>query len=482
MRLLRVIVCILFIIPICRCFAQQVSQSANLVQYSTAAPGQKKELLHISEIILTGNKKTKSFIVLRELTVAKGEWLTKAELDKKLLQTRQLLMNTTLFVDVAVYALPAQDSLTGPVREIHIDMKERWYFFPTPYFKLIDRNFNQWWVEQHRSLERVNYGLKFIQNNFTGRNDNVDIWLITGYTQQITLRYSLPFFDRKLKSGINVGFIYATQKELNYATGNNMQLFFKQEEEVKKLVHFDVTYSYRPDIKERHYLRLSYNREEVADTIIKLNPLFYPGIRTSIRYIDFNYQYKYYNVDYISYPTTGFLFEGNLYSRGINRSADLLQLSARAVYAIPLTKNSFLHFEAVGMIKSPFTDYYFNQRLFGYGYFQMRGLEYNVVDGNLGGMLKSTIHKQALSFVLKNPFPSKTHDKIPFRIFLKAYGDLGYGYTQHPIASNTLNNTLLRTWGFGMDIVSIYDFVFKIEYSFNQLGRDGLYLQTRNDF
>ncbi|MEK7199668.1 MAG: hypothetical protein AAB212_07105, partial [Bacteroidota bacterium] len=122
------------------------------------------------------------------------------------------------------------------------------------------------------------------------------------------------------------------------------------------------------------------------------------------------------------------------------------------------------------------------QRLFGYNYFQMRGLEYNVIDGVLGGSLKTTVHKQILYFVLKNPFPSKTHDKIPFRIFLKAYGDLGYGYTQTPKNTNTLNNTLLRTWGFGMDIVSIYDFVFKIEYSFNQLGREGLYLQSRNDF
>lgn len=62
-----------------------------------------------------------------------------------------------------------------------------------PYFRLIDRNFNQWWVEQKRSLERVNYGIKFTQNNISGRNDNLDIWLINGYTQQITLRYNLPF-------------------------------------------------------------------------------------------------------------------------------------------------------------------------------------------------------------------------------------------------------------------------------------------------
>jgi outer membrane protein assembly factor BamA len=463
--------------------AQQGNPVADSLKHKiNSSTEQKKSLLNINEVILSGNKKTKSFIILRELPFIKGEWLTQNELDKRLVLAKQQLMNTTLFVDVVVYAttIPEKDSANNLV--IHVDMKERWYLFPVPYFKLIDRNFNQWWVEQHRSLDRVNYGLKFIQNNFTGRNDNVDIWLITGYTQQITLRYGLPFFDKKLKSGISVGFIYATQKELNYATGNNEQLFFKQEQEVKKTVHFDATYSYRPNVKERHYLRLSYNREEVADTVIKLNPLFYPGIRTSIRYIDFNYQYKYYNVDYISYPTKGFLFEGNLYSRGINRDADLWQLSARAVYAVPLNAGSFLHFEAMGMVKSPNTDYFFNQRLLGYGYFQMRGLEYNVVDGMLGGALKSTVHQKLVSFVLKNPFPSKTHDKIPFRIFLKAYGDLGYGYMQHPIASNTLNNTLLRTWGFGMDIVSIYDFVFKIEYSFNQLGRDGLYLQSRNDF
>ncbi|MCW3088155.1 MAG: hypothetical protein JWQ78_1541, partial [Sediminibacterium sp.] len=150
--------------------------------------------------------------------------------------------------------------------------------------------------------------------------------------------------------------------------------------------------------------------------------------------------------------------------------------------SVPLSRTAFMHFEGLGMIKLPFTDYFVNQRLFGYGYFQMRGLEYNVVDGVAGASLKTTLHKEVFSFILRNPFPSKTHDRIPIRFFLKTYTDLGYSYAPNPRASNTLNNTLLRTWGLGMDIVSIYDFVFKIEYSFNQLGRDGLYLQTRNDF
>lgn len=479
MRLLRVIVIFLFLLRTVPFYAQDIRIAADSSSNGLSETIFEKNMpVIISDIQLSGNKKTKNFIVLREVPFKKNDRLIQGDVAKLLILARQQLMNTALFVDVTVYV----SSHKGNILVINIDMKERWYLFPLPYFKLIDRNFNQWWVDQKRSLDRVNYGIKFIQNNITGRNDNLDVWLINGYTQQITLRYNLPFFDKKLKSGFNAGLVYATQKEVNYATGDNKQLFFKQEETVKKTTRFDFTYSYRPDVKQRHYFRIAYNDEQVADTVLKINPFYYPGQRSGIRYIDFGYQYKYYNVDYIFYPSKGFLFEGNLYKRGLSKVADLWQASARAVYSIPISSNSFLHLEGFAMLKLPFNNYFINQRLFGYGYFQMRGLEYNVVDGVLGGSFKTTLHKQVLSFVLKNPFSSKTHDRIPFRIFLKAYGDLGYGYTQTQAVTNTLNNKLLRTWGFGMDIISIYDFVFKIEYSFNQLGRDGLYLHSRNDF
>jgi outer membrane protein assembly factor BamA len=472
MRLLRVLFFLTPFFTNASLSAQDSRLAVDSVAFRKSAP------ILIGNIHLAGNKRTKSFIVLREVPFKEGQNYTQGELEILLVLARQQLMNTSLFVDVTLYV----SARNGNVLDINIDMKERWYFFPLPYFRLVDRNFNQWWVEQHRSLDRVNYGIKFTQNNISGRNDNLDVWLITGYTQQVTLRYNLPFFDKQLKSGFNVGIISSTQKEINYATGDNKQLFFKQDETTRKAMRFDFTYSYRPDVKQRHYFRVSYNDEQVSDTVLKINPFYYPDGRTRLQYIDFGYQYKYYNVDYISYPTKGFLFEGNLYRRGLDKVSGLWQISGRAVYTIPFTKTSFLHLEGMAMAKAPFHNYFVNERLFGYGYFQLRGLEYNVVDGMIGGALKTTLHKEVYSFILRNPFKSKTHDKIPFRIFLKAYGDLGYGYNSQPDITNTLNNKLLRTWGIGMDIVSIYDFVFKIEYSFNQLGKDGLYLQTRNDF
>ena len=432
----------------------------------------------VGEIQVNGNKKTKEYIILREVPFKKGDKLPAGDLEKLLTLAKQQVMNTLLFVDVNVYVAAKK----GNVLVINVDVKERWYFFPLPYFRLVDRNFNQWWVEQKRSLDRVNYGLKFIQNNVSGRNDNLDIWFINGYTQQFTVRYDRPFFDRKLKQGFNVGVIRATQKELNYATGDNKQLFSRQDFIVRKFTRVDFTYSYRPDVRNRHYLKVAYNNEQLADTILKLNPRYFPDSASRFQYVDFNYQYKYYNVDYIPYPTKGFQLEANLYKRGVTKKTNLWITSARAVYATPLSKNSFLHFEGLGILKLPFNNVYFNQRLIGYGFNQMRGLEYNVVDGVAAGILKTSIHKKVFGFILRNPFPSKTHDKIPIRFFLKAYGDLGYGYHTNPLPSNTLNNKLLRTWGLGLDIVSIYDFVFKIEYSFNQLGRNGLYLQTRREF
>jgi hypothetical protein len=55
-------------------------------------------------------------------------------------------------------------------------------------------------------------------------------------------------------------------------------------------------------------------------------------------------------------------------------------------------------------------------------------------------------------------------------------------YSEKPLNSNKLSNTLLRTAGIGLDIISIYDFVFKIDYSVNQLGDKGLYLHGGINF
>src|SRR6478609_6399755 len=206
MRLLRVTVIIFFLVSIhAPLHAQErraTADSTRKIPFEAIA--NKAAVVTIGDIHISGNKRTKNFIILRELPFKKGESYTESELENQLVLAKQQLINTTLFVDLTVYV----SARNGDIADINVDLKERWYFFPMPYFKLVDRNFNQWWVEQNRSLDRINYGIKFTQNNFSGRNDTLDIWLIAGYTQQLSLRYNLPFFDKQLKSGFNIGFLF----------------------------------------------------------------------------------------------------------------------------------------------------------------------------------------------------------------------------------------------------------------------------------
>src|SRR5205085_3575786 len=134
------------------------------------------------------------------------------ELVKKFDIARKQLMNTTLFHEVVV----ALKSFDGYYVDVSVDVKERWYIFPIPYFKPVDRNLNQWLVEQKASFSRVNYGAKLLYNNATGRNDKLRAWFIDGYTKQISFSYDRLYIDKAMMWGLSTSFAVGKNKEVNY--------------------------------------------------------------------------------------------------------------------------------------------------------------------------------------------------------------------------------------------------------------------------
>jgi len=158
----------------------------------------------------------------------------------------------------------------------------------------------------------------------------------------------------------------------------------------------------------------------------------------------------------------------------------LTQLYAKTVRAWPLGKKFFFVTQNMGLLKLPFNQPFFNQQLLGYGEFYIRGLEKYVVDGVTGGLVRNTVLKELFNFSL--PFiRGSSHDRIPFRIFAKTYVDGGYVYNKY-VTTNSLVNRFLYSGGAGVDVVTFYDFVFRFEYSFNQLGERGFFFHIKNDF
>ena len=112
----------------------------------------------------------------------------------------------------------------------------------------------------------------------------------------------------------------------------------------------------------------------------------------------------------------------------------------------------------------------------------MQGYEYYVVDGVAGAYLKTTITQELFNFNFKLPANKlAANKKIPFRIFAKIFGNTGYVHNPQP-GNNLLANRLLSSAGVGIDILTFYDFIFKLEWTFNQLGQNGLFLHRRSTF
>lgn len=445
----------------------------------------------IRSVTITGLKKTRTYIVLREMPFRNGSKILSNQLFDAIEQARINIVNTQLFLEV----LPCIEKKEGNYIDVVFDVKERWYIFPFLYFKLVDRNPNQWIMEQNGSLERVNYGAKLNWDNVSGRRDRLTASFVNGYSREHSITYEQPYADKKLEKGFLVGLYYKEGRQIAYATDQNKQVFFPVANGdikgfVKRTIKAEVGFSIRKGVNHRHQFRLSYNNEQIADTIsniIRDNPSknyipYFSGNKTRQDFAEFIYAYQYYNVNNIVYPWKGFAFQGSFVQRGLGaKDMNLWQFTGKAGKFFELTKTTSVSAVGYYMVKVPFKQPLYNLGAMGYGEWFLRGLEYYVIDGVHSAMLKGTVRQEVLHINVPTGFKNEKYRKIPFKIIAKVYGDIGASYLPE-YTTNMLNNKFLYTYGAGFDVLSYYDFVARIEYSFNQLGQKGIFLHIRKDF
>lgn len=431
----------------------------------------------IREIIITGNRRTRESIILREVPFRSGERYPLQELVKKFEDARRQLMNTALFHEVVVAMVKSE----GYVVDVSVDVRERWYIFPVPYFKPVDRNLNQWLFEKNASLSRVNYGLKVLHNNTTGRNDKLRLFLIAGYTKQFSVTYDRLYIDKDMRWGLTTSFSVGRNRELNYNTIDDKQVFLKHEDYLRNFLSTNVDITYRRAIKTRHRVGIGYTLEDVKDTVIQLNPHYFEDGQSRISYPEIYYRMSYYDLDYIPYPTRGYAAEFSVGKKGLNKQVNVWYLSAKGAGSWHTGKRSFFNVIAYGHVKAPFRQPYFMQRFLGYGDAFLQGYEYYVVDGVAGGFLKTTWTRELFNFSIKSPNRISLPPRIPFRIFAKVFGNAGYVHNPVP-GINSLSNKMLYSAGLGLDIFTSYDFTLKLEWTFNQLGQNGLFLHRKSIF
>ncbi|MEN0002849.1 MAG: BamA/TamA family outer membrane protein [Bacteroidota bacterium] len=437
----------------------------------------------VDKITIKGNDKTRAPIILRELQFQKGDTIPFIQLEQILEESRQLVMNTGLF-NKAHFSFLEWNGMSSKVHLL-LEVVEAWYIFPVPIFELADRNFNVWWVEQNRSLDRINFGLEFTHLNITGRRDKLKLNAKYGYTRNYGFAYSLPYINKKQTLGLSIDVNFARNREVNYMTLDNKQAFFQNEETeafLFKRFRSITGLFYRPGLRAQHEFYLSYRQNSISGEVAEqLNPDFFLGGKTLQRFFSFQYHYTYDMRDIRPYPMTGYYINFLLEKDGLGIFSDRDGLTLLGTYAKYHTLSSrwSMASEAQGKLsiirsRQPYND----NRALGFSRYVMRGFEYYIVDGLDMGTIKSTLRYKLFERELNfgRVMPIKAFKAMPFKIFLTLNGDVGYVNGPYVREENFLNNKLLYSGGVGINFVLYYDKVIQINYSLNGLNEAGVFL------
>jgi outer membrane protein assembly factor BamA len=440
------------------------------------------QYLSVSRIFIVGNRITRDQIILRELTLKPGDMIYSVDVETILEQDRKKLINTRLFNTVEIRTLELEP---GKI-DLLVDVKERWYTFPSPIFDLSDRNFNEWWENYDHDLDRVNYGIRLYQFNMRGRNETLKLLAQFGYMKRFELSYRFPYIDRSQKHGLALDLDYSEAKNMPFQTNDHKLEFIEDRKVMRTTRGIGLSYIFRNSFYETHTVKAEYRLTNINDTIMSLNPNYLGPEVDFQKFPALTYSFISEHRDYIGYPLRGYHINAFATKSGFSDSDDLDKLEGTVSYSVytDLKKGFYLSNNVVGYWSTPDELSYFNYGALGYKKQFVRGYEVYVIEGPAYFLNKTTFKKRIFSRTYHwGAVPIEQFRHIPLSVYLKVYGDVGYvkNYNNYEIGSR-LSNKLLAGFGAGIDIVGSYDAVLRLEYTFNAEGQNGFFLNIRREF
>ena len=439
----------------------------------------------VGKIVIVGNKRTKESIILREMTVKTGDVYESRELELILESDRRKIMNTRLFNSVKITVLPAYGNIT----DILIELSERWYTFPVPIFSLADRNFNDWLQNQGGDLSRVSYGLKLYQNNTRGRNEQLRLDAQFGYTQRFAISYSMPYIDKRQRHGLNLAAQYAENKNVAYRTVDHVARFLDSEDVLQARRFINVGYTYRKSFYSRHRVDVSYNSNDIADTLLLESPNYYNDSSQKQKYFSISYQFVIDRRDLFAYPLNGHYFQVVMRKDGLGiyKDLDRSELILRYINYTSLGKEYYLSNYSAAYVSAPTNPPYSSLTGLGYRSDYVRGYELYLIEGQHLLLNRTTFKKKIFATDIFAGFlPAEQFRRIPIAIYLKTYFDMGYArnydFYETEGQNTRLSDKFLFGTGLGIDFVTFYDAVLRLEYSFNAEKEGGFFINFKKEF
>ena len=449
---------------------------------SQVYPGISDDKLLIDDIIISGNEVTHESVILRELVFSIGDTIEKMQLLPALQRSKDNLLNLALFNFVNLNIKHLENSRI----DVIIDVTERWYIWPVPILEYADRNFSTF--IQNRDWEKINYGAWLKWSNFRGRNELLTGKVRLGYVQEYSLAYSKPNIGKKQNHGISAGFNIHQRNEVSLSTINNMPFEYRPEDRPAEVrLNAFTNYTFRRKYFTTHSLRFEYLDVRVSDSIAILNSNYLGEGDTRRNYFMLTYNFDYDIRDSKVYPLEGFRVKIRAEQIGLGLISGFAYPEYRLTGALMFHQklaNRFYFYNATkGRYSSEKIVPHFLNKALGYQEF-LSGYEAYVIDGTDYVITKYNLKYQ---LVKQNTYTipfigMEQFNKIHYAVYVNMFADAGYVNSDFPNPTNTMVNTWQFSAGVGIDLVTYYDQVFRIDYVINRYGEHGFFFHVETPF
>ena len=402
----------------------------------------------IDSIEIKGNKKTKDYIILREI---------KQEINQKLkpeniIEDKNRIYNLGLFLDVDIRL--EEDPEVGNVYKVTVS--ENWYLWPAP---IINYDYDR---------DEFSYGAAISHTNFRGRDENLSIGATIGHVNEYFIWYDNPWISGNHNS-FSMG-IY------NESSTHHVYNIIEKDSGILGRIGF-----FKGNNKKFKF-SLNYNKKfikSIQNSNQETLDLDYLK-QSKFEYISFHVEYRYDTRDVYIDPHSGILWNiksNNLF--GINGSKNIYSIKSYfnlyhnlyKSYIDPIFRYKLSVYYQYSSIDLPI---YQKKNIGGQGY--VRGYEpipnnNSMVNSRdlieVDNYVINTFEIQSTIIKRKEYFP-----KLEMGLDILFFADYGLGYNLNH--SMNFKNSLLG-YGIGFKIFFMGG-VLKLDYALNYHGNSKLHL------
>ncbi len=425
----------------------------------------------VKNVQVSGNGATQDEIIFREIPFTAGDTLLLKDTSALAVQAERNLVNTSLFHFANI--------VFGEDGQVMVNVTERWYIWPVPFFNIEERNFNVWFRDM--SLEKVTYGLYVYHENFRGRKEYLKILLKTGYNQTYGVSFSKPYIDKKKNWGLGAAVGFEASHAVSGSVVNHEPVTIKLPDEYAfSGIFSQIAVTRRVGIYQQHKASVFFESTHFADSVLRANPLYAPG--SSWSRFSMNYQYRFDHRDVKNYPLTGWYADAELNAGALvgtsERNDQQLYLKSTSRKYFKINRRFYFATGATFYVSLKEGNNFASAGFLGYGNDFVRGFQYRVIPVRHYLIHRSNVKCNLIpQRIIKLPLIKTTKfNRVPFSMFVNVFYDQGWSERGAFSAGNNLAGQRLSGYGIGLDLVTYYDKVIRIEFTMNRFREKGLFL------